>query len=75
MLMGVLEGYFLPEYAFNTSPKSGEHRLANCRLMFDLIEDAGLQRPNCRPEDLASGDLKSILRILYLLFSNYKDRD
>jgi parvin len=75
LLMGLLEGYFVPDHAYNWPATTAEQRQANCKLLFELIDDAGLPRPNCNPDDIATGDLKSILRILYLMFSNYKDRD
>lgn len=75
MLMGILEGYYIPEFAYYATADTSEKKLENCRFLFELIDDAGLQKPNCLPEDIANKDLKSILRILYILFSNYKDRD
>ncbi|CAF0731007.1 unnamed protein product [Brachionus calyciflorus] len=74
-LFGVLENFYVPEYAYYSNPSCYEEKLENCRVLFDLIDDVNLQERNCTPEDVASGDLKSILRVLYLLFSNYKDRD
>ena len=73
--MGILENYFVPEYAYHATPTNHQEKLHNCKFLFELIDDAGLPKPNCQPEDVAKSDLKSILRILYLLFSNYKDRD
>ena len=73
--MGILEGYFIPEYAYYSKPSCMEQKIENSKFLFELIEDAGLQSPNCMPEDIANGDLKSILRILYSMFSNYKDRE
>lgn len=75
MLMGILEGYFICEYAYHNKVETKEQKLENCQLLFELIDEAGLPKPNCLPEDVASGDLKSTLRILYTLFTNYKDRD
>ena len=75
LLMSILENFFVPEYAYFENATNYDEKLENCKLLFDLIEDAGLQEKNCTPENIASGDLKSILRVLYLLFSNYKDRD
>ena len=75
MLMAVLEGYFIGQYAYNKMIESKEQKLENCKFLFELINEAGLPKPNCLPEDVASGDLKSTLRILYTLFTNYKDRD
>ena len=74
-LMGILEDYFIPEYAYYSKPSCMEQKIENSKFLFELIEKAGLQSPNCMPEDIASGDLKSILRILYTMFSNYKDRE
>jgi len=50
LLIGLLENYFLPEYAYHPSPKTYEHKLENCKYLFQLMDDAGLNRPNCRPE-------------------------
>jgi len=36
------------------------------------MEEAGMQRPKCRPHDIVNGDLKSTLRILHALFTKYK---
>lgn len=72
--MGILEGYFIPLNLFHAEPVSDEQKVENCRFLFKLIDDAGLQKPNCSPQEIASGDLKSVLRIMYSLFSNYKDR-
>lgn len=75
LLIGILENFYLPEYAYCSAPKEYDQKLENCKFLFQLMDEAGLQKPNCRPEDIANNDLKSILRILYALFSNYKDRD
>lgn len=75
MLMGVLEGYYIPEYLYHSDTKVFEQKLENCKFLFELIDDAGLPKPNCLPADIANCDLKSVLRIIYTLFSNYKDRD
>lgn len=48
--MGLLDNYFVPEYAYIPNPKSHEQKLENCKFLFELIEDAGLQHPNCKPE-------------------------
>jgi hypothetical protein len=48
--MGILENYFVPEYAYIQNPKSAEQKYENCKFLFELIEDAGLQVPNCQPD-------------------------
>jgi hypothetical protein len=50
MLMAILENYYVPEYAYNSEPITHEHKLQNCKLLFDLLDEAGLPRPNCNPE-------------------------
>lgn len=49
------------------------HKLHNVNIAFQLIEEAGIEiRQIVRAEDVANGDLKSVLRVLYALFSRYK---
>ena len=54
LLIGILENFFLPEYSYYPSPKAYEQKLENCKFLFNLIDDAGLNRPNCRPEGIFS---------------------
>ncbi|RNA11113.1 alpha-parvin [Brachionus plicatilis] len=75
LLMGLLEDFYIPDFAYVSKPSNYDEKLTNCKFLFDLIDEVCRQEKNCHPEDIANGDLKSILRILYLLFSNYKDRD
>jgi parvin len=75
LLMGILEDYYIPQYAYCVKPVTLEDKVSNCNFLFELIDDAGLPIPNCTPEDVANKDLKSILRILYTLFSNYKEKE
>lgn len=59
-----------PNNYINTQPI---HKLHNVNVAFQLLEDAGvIVRDRVRAEDIVNGDLKSTLRILYLLFSRYK---
>lgn len=72
LLMGMLEGYFVPLHSFNLTPESFEHKVHNVKFAFELMTDAGLPTPKARPEDVANCDLKSTLRVLYNLFTKYK---
>lgn len=59
-----------PDSYINTQPL---HKLHNVNLAFQLMEDAGISiRERTRPENIVNGDLKSVLRVLYALFSRYK---
>ncbi len=72
-LMGILCNYYIPEFSYHSIPKSFDEKVENIQLLFDLMEDENLVLPTCKPEDIANGDLKSTLRVVYNLFTKYKD--
>ncbi|RCN46197.1 hypothetical protein ANCCAN_07742 [Ancylostoma caninum] len=72
LLMGLLEGYFVPLHAFHLQVTSYEEKVKNVGFAFKLMHDAGLPKPRSRIQDIANGDLKSTLRLLHLLFTKYK---
>uniref|UniRef100_A0A8R1HH98 Calponin-homology (CH) domain-containing protein n=3 Tax=Caenorhabditis japonica TaxID=281687 RepID=A0A8R1HH98_CAEJA len=72
LLVGLLEGYFVPLYHFNLQVQNHEEKVRNVQFAFKLIEDAGLEKPRSRVQDIANGDVKSTLRLLHLLFTKYK---
>lgn len=72
LLMGLLEGYFVPLHYFYSTPQTFDEKLHNVNAAFELMMDAGLERPKARPEDIVNKDLKSTLRVLYPLFTKYK---
>lgn len=54
----------------NTSPV---HKLHNVNVAFGLMEEAGMNvRHKVRAEDIVNADLKSTLRVLYMIFTKYK---
>lgn len=54
----------------NTQPI---HKLHNVNVAIQLMDEAGIDiKQRVRAEDIVNGDLKSILRVLYALFSRYK---
>ncbi|XP_057334867.1 beta-parvin [Microplitis mediator] len=73
LLLGLLEGFFVPLGSFNLSPKTHDHKVHNVSFAFDLMKDVGLPKPKARPEDIVNLDLKSTLRVLYNLFTKYKN--
>uniref|UniRef100_A0AAY5JYM5 Calponin-homology (CH) domain-containing protein n=1 Tax=Esox lucius TaxID=8010 RepID=A0AAY5JYM5_ESOLU len=75
LLMGLLEGYFVPLYHFFLTPENFDQKVHNVSFSFELMEDGGLERPKPRPEDIVNCDLKSTLRVLYNLFTRYKNVD
>ncbi|BHF58551.1 hypothetical protein SprV_0100150300 [Sparganum proliferum] len=72
LLMGLLEGYFVPLHCYHPMPSTDAMRLSNINLAFDLIRAAELPEPMERPEDIALGDSKAILRLLYSIYSRYQ---
>ncbi len=50
LLMGLLEGYFTPLFAFHLSPRTFDQKVHNVAFAFDLMQDAGLPKPKSRPE-------------------------
>ncbi|TMS37708.1 hypothetical protein L596_004588 [Steinernema carpocapsae] len=72
LLMGLLEGYFVPLYNFHLQVTDQKQMHENVAFAFRLMEDAGMPRPRSRVEDIVNGDLKSTLRLLHSLFTKYK---
>jgi len=72
LLMGLLEGYFVPLYKFNLQVNSNEDKLKNVQFAYFLLKEAGIPEPKSRAADIVNGDLKSILRVLHTLFTKYK---
>ncbi|KAM9229003.1 beta-parvin isoform 2-T2 [Dugong dugon] len=50
-----------------------ESQVHNVAFAFELMLDGGLKKPKARPEDVVNLDLKSTLRVLYNLFTKYKN--
>ncbi|XP_057312668.1 alpha-parvin-like [Hydractinia symbiolongicarpus] len=73
LLIGLLEGYFVPLHLFYMTPQSFDHKVHNVQFAMELVQDAGLQKPRIKPSDIVNGDLKSTLRVLYTLFTKYKN--
>lgn len=75
LLMGLLDDYFVPLHNFYLTPDSFDQKVHNVSFAFELMLDAGLMKPKARPEDVVTLDLKSTLRVLYNLFTKYKDME
>ncbi|ESO05197.1 hypothetical protein HELRODRAFT_186951 [Helobdella robusta] len=73
LLMGLLEGFFTPLYNFHLTPQTFENKVQNVNFAFELMVDCGLDKPKARPEDIVNLDAKSTLRVLYNLFTKYKN--
>lgn len=71
--MGLLGDFFVPLYDFHLTPKDTEFMVHNVAFSFELMQDVGLPKPKARPEDIVNMDLKSTLRVLYNLFTKYRN--
>lgn len=60
LLMGLLEGFFVPLYSFNLSPQNFEQKVHNVHVAFDLMQDIGLAAPKARPEGIVFFSCNSI---------------
>jgi len=73
LLIGLLEGYFVPLHLFYLTPKGFDQKVHNVEFALELLQDAGLGKPKAKPQDIVSHDLKATLRVLYALFTKYKN--
>ncbi|MEQ2183256.1 hypothetical protein GOODEAATRI_030891 [Goodea atripinnis] len=50
LLIGQLEGFFIPLFDFNLTPVNDSERLQNVTLALDLLNNIGLQLPSIDPQ-------------------------
>lgn len=75
MLIGFLEGYYIPYYEYRVPAKNDEEKLHNVRLAFEHLVDAGIYtHPRVRPADIVNKDLRAIARFLVHLYQSYSAR-
>uniref|UniRef100_A0A087XXM3 Parvin, gamma n=1 Tax=Poecilia formosa TaxID=48698 RepID=A0A087XXM3_POEFO len=72
LLIGQLEGFFIPLVDFHLTPANDAEMLHNVTLALDLLDDIGLQLPNIDPQDIVSQDVAATLKVLYALFRKHK---
>ncbi|XP_039882110.1 gamma-parvin isoform X1 [Simochromis diagramma] len=74
LLIGQLEGFFIPLFDFNLTPVSDSEMLHNVTLALDLLKDRGFQLSNVDPQDIVSLDTTATLKVLYALFNKHKGK-
>uniref|UniRef100_A0A3P8RC98 Calponin-homology (CH) domain-containing protein n=2 Tax=Astatotilapia calliptera TaxID=8154 RepID=A0A3P8RC98_ASTCA len=74
LLIGQLEGFFIPLFDFNLTPVSDSEMLHNVTLALDLLKDTGFQLSNVDPQDIVSLDTTATLKVLYALFNKHKGK-
>ncbi|XP_018408962.1 PREDICTED: gamma-parvin [Nanorana parkeri] len=73
LLIGQVEGYFIPLSTFFLCPGSTEDRLHNVILALDLLMDGGILTNPADAAEIVNRDLKTTLRVLYSLFLKHKN--
>ena len=68
MLMGLLEGFFIPLYSYHITPANEEQKIHNVTLAFELMDDAGLPKPKARPEGIFLIAYSDLLRYVLAIF-------
>ncbi|XP_026885598.2 gamma-parvin [Electrophorus electricus] len=72
LLIGELEGFFIPLYEFYLSPTTHSEMLHNATLALDILSDRDMPVLNVEPEDIVSQDVAATLKVLYALFQKHK---
>ncbi|XP_069019383.1 gamma-parvin [Embiotoca jacksoni] len=72
LLIGQLEGFFIPLFGFNLTPVNDSEMLHNVTLALDLLNDTGLELSSVDPQDIVSQDIAATLKVLYALFTKHK---
>uniref|UniRef100_A0A672H783 Calponin-homology (CH) domain-containing protein n=1 Tax=Salarias fasciatus TaxID=181472 RepID=A0A672H783_SALFA len=77
LLMGLLEDYFVPLYNFFLTPESFDFFSHNFSFLYmsNLLSPKKLMISAVRFPDVVNLNLKSTLRVLYNLFTNYKNSE
>ncbi|XP_066525730.1 gamma-parvin isoform X2 [Hoplias malabaricus] len=74
LLIGELEGFFIPLYEFYLSPDGQAEMLHNVSLALNLLNDIKIPVSSVDPEDIVSQDVSATLKVLYALFKKHKDK-
>ena len=72
LLIGLVQGFFVPLYEYFQQPTSFEEKLHNVNLALDFIDELDVKRRN-QPSEIVRGDLKATMRIIYILFVKYSN--
>lgn len=74
LLIGQLEGFFLPLCEFFLCPVGSSEMLHNVTLALDLLIDQGLPVQSVDPQDIVSQDVPATVKVLYYLFKRHKNK-
>ncbi|XP_063716913.1 alpha-parvin-like [Symsagittifera roscoffensis] len=71
-IIAIVENFFVPFNNIHLTPKSKEEKLQNMKIALQLMQDCQIAKPKIVPENIVEGDLKSILRFLYIIYAQSK---
>uniref|UniRef100_A0A4W3IFW7 Parvin, gamma n=1 Tax=Callorhinchus milii TaxID=7868 RepID=A0A4W3IFW7_CALMI len=74
LLIGQLEGYFIRLSEYHLSPSSHKEMLHNVTLALEILKESRVSIESVTPEDIVNMDSKATFRVLYALFTMYKDK-
>lgn len=71
LLMGLLEGFFVPLYDFHLIPEDFDQKVHNVSFAFELMQDVGLAKPKARPEGNKNSSIIDLWNMLWFLICNH----
>ncbi|XP_073688718.1 gamma-parvin-like [Garra rufa] len=74
LLIGQLEGFFIPLCEFFLCPVGSSEMLHNVTLALDLLIDQGFPVQSVDPQDIVSQDVPATVKVLYSLFKRHKNK-
>lgn len=73
MLIGSLGGFFVPPYNYHMAPTTTDMKVHNVNTAFKLMRSLEIQRNKWNAEAVVRQDVGVIIRILYALYSAFKN--
>ncbi|XP_051916704.1 gamma-parvin isoform X3 [Hippocampus zosterae] len=71
LLIGQLEGFFIPLCDFRLTPVNHAQMLHNVSLALSLLTHLGLRVSSVQPQDVVAQDVAATLKVLYALFNKH----
>ncbi|XP_077425654.1 gamma-parvin [Vanacampus margaritifer] len=75
LLIGQLEGFFIPLCDFSLTPANHVQMLSNVSLALSLLTHLGLHVSSVQAQDVVAQDVAATLKVLYALFSKHAKQD
>nr|XP_061812497.1 gamma-parvin-like [Nerophis lumbriciformis] len=75
LLIGQLEGFFIPLSDFNLTPINHAEMMRNVSLALSFLTHLGLQVSAVQPQDVVAQDVAATLKVLFALYSKHGRQD